>query len=198
MICRSYPVESAEFRKGLFGLDEGHHTKVEKLAKTVEWFVRVLVYNDAKTGKALMLSGGPGVGKTHVAKAIYRYVSSFGPDICRLHGDKHPTPLWLDWPRVAELEKQDQFEDVLYEVERCRVLFLDDIGSESDRFRSGTAASRLRVILSRSERKWVLATTNLTRAALDKNYDSRVADRFNAFRWLNLADVPSYRGKRNL
>lgn len=198
MICRSYPVESAQFRRDLFGLDESHHEKVEKLAKTGEWFVRVCSHNDASKGRALMVSGDPGTGKTHTMRAIYRYVNSFGVDIMQLHGGKHPFPLWLDWPRVAEIEKAEQFDDVLYEIERSRIIFVDDIGSESDRFRSGIGASRLRVLLSRTESKWMMATTNLTRTALLNTYDARVADRFKAFRWLGLHGVPSYRGNQKL
>lgn len=195
MICRSYPAESQQFRRDLFRLNEAHHEKVEKLAKAGEWFVRVCAHDHAAGGRALMISGDPGTGKTHVMKAVYRYIGTFGVDICFLHGGKHPLPLWLDWPRIAEIEKQSEFEDVIYEVERSRVLFIDDIGSESDRFKSGVGASRLRLILSRTESKWIMATTNLTKTALLDTYDARVADRFKAFRWLGLHGVPSYRGK---
>lgn len=167
---------------------------VKRLAKAGEWFVRASSHNDASRGRALMLSGDPGVGKTHVARAAYRYVCAFGVEICFLQG-KHPYPLWLDWPRVAELEKQSDFEDVLYEIDRSRILFVDDIGSESDRFKTGVPASRLRVLLSRTENKWILATTNLNREALFQTYDARVADRLRGFYWLNMAGVPSYRGK---
>lgn len=180
----------------MFGLDENHHERVKALAICAEWYVRAISNNDASRGRLLALAGSPGTGKTRVARSIYRYVCSWGVDICFKHGGKHLMPVWIDWPNIAEADDQRDFSEACSELERSRFFVLDDIGSESDRFKNGVAASRLRRILSRNENKWIVVTTNLSREECFKFYDARIVDRLKEFHWFQLRDVPSYRGKR--
>jgi len=194
-LCLGLPSESAEFRGRLFRLDETHHPKVTSLAKAGERFVRKIAHNDFRTGRRLILSGPPGTGKTKVAWAIYRYVKAFSADIAWNHGGKHFEKKWIDWPDVAETDKESDFEDLCQEIGESEFIVLDDVGSETDRFKSGLPASRLRRVLSRTEKKWIIVTTNLPKAELLNLYDARVADRFKVFKWLSLDGVPSYRSK---
>lgn len=194
-LARGWPAKSPEFRKALFNLDESHHERVKALAICGEWFVRAIANNDSSRGRCLMIAGDPGTGKTHVARGIYRYVGAFGPDIAVKFG-WHPMATWVDWSDVAEADKQEKFEDVVYELDRSKFFILDDIGSESDRFKNGVAASRLRRILSRNEGKWIVATTNLTQTECFEFYDARIVDRLKEFHWFQMKGVPSYRGKR--
>lgn len=194
-LCRSLPTESPEFRKSLFRLDEGHHPKVKTLAITGERYVRKIAHNDFKTGRDLVLSGPPGSGKTHVARAIYDYVQAFGVDICFKHGGRHPSPIWIDWPNVAEADDQSDFLEICYRLETSRLIIFDDIGSETDRFKTGIPTSRLRRVLSLIEGCWAVVTTNFTKEEFFDAYDARTIDRLRAFKWLSLEGVPSYRTK---
>lgn len=195
ILARGWPTESPEFRKELFRLDETHDPRVKDLALCGEWYVRALANNQREQGTTLMLSGPAGTGKTHIARAIYRYVQAWGVDIMDRHNGKHPMARWIDWPDIAEADDQTDFEDACYEIDRSNFFVLDDIGSESDRFKNAVPTSRLRRILSRTEGKWIIATTNLPREECLNFYDTRVADRLDSFRWFTMPNVPSYRSK---
>lgn len=95
---------------------------------------------------------------------------------------------------LAEVEQQP-FTDLLQDIGESQIIFLDDVGSEADRFRSGESATRLRRVLAKAESKWLLITTNLSQAEFSNVYDIRVSDRLNGAHWCQLSDVPSYRPK---
>jgi len=167
------------------------------LALAAEWYVRALSVNDLSKGRCLAISGSPGCGKTKTARGIYRFASAFPADIILAHKINHWATLWIDWPNVAEVDDEDDFEEELRKLGESRFVVVDDIGSETDRFKSGLPASRLRRILSHIERTkmWAVFTSNLSKAELVDLYDVRVADRFEAYQWMELGDVPSYRPK---
>jgi DNA replication protein DnaC len=194
-LALGWPHSSPEFRQRLFGMNE-HHPRVKELTICGEWFVRSIANNQRSEGTALMISGPPGTGKTHVARSIYRYVGAWGVDILLRNKLKsHPNAKWVDWPDIAEADDQTGFLDACRDIEESGFFVLDDIGSEADRFKNSVPTSRLRRILSRTEGKWILATTNLTREECLNAYDARVADRLQAFKWFILPDVPSYRAR---
>lgn len=139
------------------------------------------------------MAGSPGCGKTHVARSIYRFAQAWGPDLIITHRLCHWAALWIDWPAVAEAQDESMFADILYQLGGATFVAIDDVGSESDRFRSGVAAARLRRVLSRAENKWVVMTSNLGLEGLLDCYDARPADRLRAFQWLDVGEVPSYR-----
>lgn len=173
------------------------HPGARQLAAAGEWYVRAISNNDTSRGKEFCFSGSTGCGKTHAARAIYRFVQAWGPDILLKHRAPHWASMWVDWPNVAELDDEDDFKDIRQQVADATFIVLDDIGSESDRFKNGVPASRLRRILSEIERKWVVVTTNLSLDELLRTYDARTADRFRAFQHVSIGRVESYRPKLN-
>lgn len=183
-----------EFRRKLFDMDESH-PGASKLAQSGEWYIRAISNNDLSRGRDFGISGSTGCGKTHVARGIYRFVQAWGVDICFAQRRSHWGSMWIDWPNVAELDDEEDFKDVRYELERATFVVIDDLGSETDRFKNGVSASRLRRVLSLIEHKWVVLTTNLTLPEMIESYDIRVADRLRAFNWVELGNTPSYRSK---
>lgn len=188
-------VQNPQFRADLLRLDESHHPKVEELAKAAEWLIRAMSVNDLSRGRCFGFSGSPGCGKTKVARGIYRFAMSNGPDLLWAQKRSKWAALWLDWPNIAERDDETDFLDARQQLEDASFVVLDDVGSETDRFKTGLPASRLRRILSivESNKTWCVVTSNMSRGELVDLYDSRVADRFIGFQWLNLGNVPSYR-----
>lgn len=185
---------SDEFRRTVFGLDESHHSKVRLLGSAGEWYCGLL--RRKGTSKAsLAISGSSGSGKSHTARCIKKFAESWGPEIILAKHLSHWSCLWVDWVRIAESSDESKYEDLLYQINESSFIVLDDVGSETDRFKNGVCGSRLRRVLTELENKWVILTCNGTQKEIMEFYDVRVADRLRSFRWLELGDVPSYRPK---
>lgn len=124
----------------------------------------------------------------------YRFLRGHGVD---LWPRWYPTPTsarMAVWSRVVSqgpLGWQD-FED---EVKAARFVFLDDIGSEADKFRTGEPAERLRTILDLCATKWLMISTNMTRETFGRAFDSRVQSRLEQAAVLDMTGVPDYRPK---
>lgn len=178
----------------LFQMDESHHPAVGQMTRAAEWFVRRMRGPNPKP-HTLVLSGSTGCGKTHIAKRINAFSESYGVDIILTKKLFHWSSCWIDWPRIAEADDEEDFLEMLRRIDESSFVILDDVGSESDRFKNGIPASRLRRVLAQAKRQWLVMTCNFDmRTMLDK-YDARVADRFQAFQWVEVGTVPSYRSK---
>ncbi len=190
-------VFNPEFRKALLQLDEGHHPKVQEMAIAAEWYVRALSVKDLSRGRGIVFSGAPGCGKTKAARGIYKFARSFGADIIESHKISHWATLWIDWPNVAESDDEDDFKDARQQLEQATFVVLDDVGSETDRFKTGLPTSRFRRVLSIIEQAkiWTVITSNLDKTKLLERYDARNSDRIDAFQWMEMGSVPSYRPK---
>lgn len=164
------------------------------MAAAAEWFVRTLRGPEPRPA-TLVLSGSTGCGKTHTARKIHTFARDYGPDIILSKKLAHWSALWLDWTAIAESDDEDDFRDVLYQISQSTFIALDDVGSESDRFKNGIPASRLRRVLSEMKRQWIVVTCNLSQSEMIAQYDVRIADRLEKFQWVELGEVPSYRPK---
>lgn len=72
-----------------------------------------------------------------------------------------PQVRYADWNRWANLDVADEGDNLAFE-DLCEpdVLFLDDVGAEPDRYRSGLALANLTSLLSRREHRWTALTMN--------------------------------------
>lgn len=82
----------------------------------------------------------------------------------------------------------------MHDVCDASLVIVDDLGTETDQFRSGAPTQRLCELLNACERKHLWATTNVPPAGWAAKWDQRVEDR------LLSADVvvvkaPSYRSE---
>ena len=96
------------------------------------------------------------------------------------------------WSRVVQLERF-QWDDIEVATQRARMVLIDDVGSETDRFRTGEPAERLRVILDLCAGKWLLITTNVPKAKFADVFDVRVQSRLERAVVLDRVGVPDYR-----
>lgn len=77
----------------------------------------------------------------------------------------------------------------------CSLVALDDIGAESDRFRSGLSLDRLTQVLTRrcDARIYTLITTNIMPIDWEGKFGARVADRLlRGSTVCDLSNVPSF------
>lgn len=123
--------------------------------------------------RLLVVAGQTGHGKTHAMRGVSRFA--------RAAAEPTATILWADWPDLARriVENDEPMWSVLYDSIEADLLLLDDVGAESDKYKTGEAADGLCQLLSRRENKWTMITTNIDPMAWAKKFDVRVTDRLN-------------------
>jgi len=116
------------------------------------------------TPKLLVICGNNGTGKSKTLRGLFDYfracrMEAWGRGFWKLGP---PDVKLADWSRWATLPLTEAdggrplFED-LFDPD---VLLLDDVGVDTDRFRSGEALVNLTTLLTRREGKWTALTTN--------------------------------------
>lgn len=178
------------------GLNEGHHPKVKQLAISCDLFLLSALMGIRDKGTWLVVEGNTGSGKSHCAKRLRTFYNGSKIEFFTGGGREHvPNAVWGDWPEVAGC-KDEAFDDFISEVCCAKLIILDDIGAEEEKYRSGAPAARLARVLERCDGKWLFATTNVPAEQWRDRWDQRVSDRLNAANRVTLFDVPSYRGKK--
>jgi DNA polymerase III delta prime subunit len=192
---------SSDWRARHIGLDETHHPQVAKLAMTAEAFCRHSIRNTNRRVKWLILGGMTGCGKTHAAKRISRrfkdcrswaWEKQFWPAM--------PNAEFWRWQELADMEEDDwkrvcQEIDGVGQVRGIDLLVLDDVGAETDRFKSGVPTARLQQVMDTMEHRWLLITTNVPKDQWAERWDKRIASRMEASSYISLFNVPDYRPK---
>jgi DNA replication protein DnaC len=151
---------------------------VQFMADAVQDWCMNLARN-GKDGRCIVLTGPFGLGKTECLRAAAKYTRDVRMAIWP---EPWPRPLqflsvnWADFIREqVENDNHEQMEDLT----QSDVVFLDDIGSEEDRFKSGSPARILGDVLGKMERKFIFITTNIdpVNSGWAKRWDGRVEDR---------------------
>jgi DNA replication protein DnaC len=173
--------------------------KHKTAGESAERFLRLSLKDDRRNGSWLILAGRTGCGKTHLARAVQRLFNSsliehaskgFFPN----RTDLPWAPFWR-WPDVCGFD-DGQFEGWFSDwVQPAILVVLDDIGAETDRYRSGVPNERLQRVLDVCERKWLLLTTNAETAKWQERFGARNADRMMAARRVTMFEVESWRMK---
>ncbi len=146
------------------------------MADCVENWCRRVQAND-RSSLSLVLAGVFGCGKTKALRDAYRYVHAIYMDVWPSKWPKPINIIRIDFPafvhEVAINDNQGHYED----VRAGDVVFIDDIGAEEDRFRSGAPARLLGDLLGALESKFTFITTNIEPAGWRDRWDGRVEDR---------------------
>lgn len=133
----------------------------------------------------LLLSGGFGTGKTHLAAAIANFALAHGVETIFL-----TVPDLLDWLRYSYQSKDETFEDRFEELRNAHLLVLDDLGAQNA---TGWAEEKIFQIINYRylNRLPTVITTNTDLDDLDGRISSRLqdADRVTLIR----INAPDYR-----
>lgn len=178
------------------GLNEDHHPKVKHLAISCDLFLMSALLEIREKGTWLVIEGNTGCGKSHCAKRLRTFYNGSKIEFWQGGGREHiPNALWGYWPEVVGWD-DDDFDDFVSEACGAKLVILDDIGAEEEKYKSGAPAARLARVLERCDGRWLFATTNVPSANWRDRWDQRVSDRLLAGGRVTLFDVPSYRGKK--
>jgi len=122
------------------------------------------------SGKNLLLTGGCGLGKTHLALAIAGEIALKGYDVICGSAQNIITKAVRD---SSSWDSTGEYVDRLLE---CDLLVIDDLGVEFSSPMNSTMVYNI-IDTRIKERKSTVFTTNLDFAAAEKRYDPRVVSR---------------------
>ena len=120
----------------------------------------------------LLLQGGYGTGKTHLAAAVANFVLSLGFPTLFL-----TVPDLLDWLRATyETGEEDSYSERLDEIRNVKLLVLDDLGTQNA---TPWACEKLYQIINHryTLKLPTLVTTNQDLNEIDDRISSRLQDR---------------------
>lgn len=150
---------------------------VQEMADAVENWCKRVRDNEKTVGRLIILIGVFGSGKTECLKGAQRYISDIYMVMYPRTWKKPINSTTISWPKfVVELEENKNFEHYA-DVTSCDVVFIDDIGAEDDRFRSGSASRLLGQLLGDLADKFVFITSNIPPDKWSEKWDGRVEDR---------------------
>lgn len=168
------------------------HPEVQVMADAAEVFCRLWFKND-HSKPMLVLAGNPGCGKTHVAKAVYKFAVKMAMAAfdSRAWGERSvPSSRCLSWPLVCS-EINEKRYGLVEDLIDHDLAVIDDVGAENDPWK--VCADRLCQILSRREGRFTLVTTNIQPKDWAERFDARISDRlFRQSMVVDLSQVPSY------
>jgi DNA replication protein DnaC len=162
------------------------------MAQTAEKFCgRWFVNNTDRS--LLVLCGESGCGKTHTAKAIFRFAqlaSLKAYETGKWELGRVPTSFFVSWPEATDGFKSGEY-GAMEDMMKDDLIVLDDLGAEHDP--SKNAVNKLCQVLSRRERKFTVVTTNIKPEEWSDRFDVRIADRLlRNSQVINLFAVDSY------
>lgn len=148
-----------------------------------------------RQASTLVLSGDSGTGKTMMSNRTRAWVEGHAVSMAMKGGwPRVPSVEWVDWVDWWDRKQDGRPCRDIGEMMATDCLFLDDIGAESDRYKSGESTALLCQILGKRERKYNIITTNIPRDQWSDKFDKRVYDRLkrNGAVYLNFWNVKSY------
>lgn len=171
---RVSPLQTAWQRKWL---DLESTAEIQLMANDVtEWGKRFFDRASIKP-RHFMLCGQPGTGKTHTARKIYQWAKRMAIPAWEAGKWPHPPRVVLfEWAKVV-FESNENFKDWLFRVDDCDAIFIEDIGAEIDRFKTGEPAERFREVMNEFKDRWLFLTSNVMPEHWASHWDDRIADR---------------------
>ena len=171
-------------------------SKAEALTMFAETFIKGVCLNSDTAPRWAVIAGPCGTGKSHVAKSCSRFFKTNAIELFVegpwRTGSEIPFGYFRDW-KVLTTRNDFDFDDAMNLIDAAGFVVLDDVGSETDRFRSGLPTERLLRALDARQDKFLMITTNAPLAQWPKAFDNRVASRLGAAMYFDTTGIPDYR-----
>lgn len=153
---------------------------IQFMADAVEnWCLNLSCYGN--DGRTIIISGPFGCGKTRCLRAARRYVQDIRMEVWPQYWKAPARSESANWGTFSTMVEDDAIagRDMLGDLLSGDVIFLDDIGAEQDRFKSGFPTRLLGDTLGSLEKRFVFITTNVSpmNDGWKKRWDPRVEDR---------------------
>lgn len=169
-----------KFRLQWLGDDPRSHPEVQQMRIETElWVKRCL--NDKLHGRLLVLSGRFGTGKSRVARKAVKAIQAMGiaawyEKLRRQTIAAHAFN-WSELAQIGPMERNDQ--SAWIDAVEVGAALIDDIGTEVDKFKSGSTTENLRLLLEARRDLWTIYTTNIPPDKWAECWDRRVDDRLH-------------------
>jgi DNA replication protein DnaC len=154
-------------------------------------------YRAIRISTTLILSGDSGTGKTMISNRLRAWVERMAIE-CAMSGgwNRSPSTEWVDWVDWWERYQDGRPCRDLSDIINADCLFLDDVGAESDRYKSGQSTAILCQVLGKRERKFTVLTTNVSKENWAEKFDTRVSDRLkrNGAVYVSFWNIKSFNG----
>ena len=131
--------------------------------------------------RRLVLSGRSGCGKTELAKSLFAWARALSfMSWEKGHYRQPPSVGFILWQEVCDRleDPRASMTELLADAVNESLLIVDDIGAESDRFKSGKSTDALCYLMTRRQDKgFTFLTTNVPPDGWQTKWDERVRDR---------------------
>lgn len=173
--------------------------QIQDAANIVEkWAARFA--RNKKDTRLLVIVGDYGVGKTEIAEHLKRWSKAVRSTIWGMGWTTPPRIEFVEFGKVAFLETaefRNWLEGHNTPGHETDLMFLEDIGAEVDKFRSGEPTERLREIFNDMKNRFMVVTTNVPSAQWETRWDGRIMDRLMRHsEIIEMTGVPSYQQAR--
>ena len=153
--------EALEWYRQFLGFHTADDPALEDALVSTAAFINSMVHHNHRARYWLTLVGPCGIGKTHLARAVYKLSYARGVD-CR----------FVRWSTALNYMRDGNHNYVL-ELAKFPMLVIDDIGAEHG---SEYGTQKLLELLDRRMGKWTFITSNLTMERFAE-LDNRIASR---------------------
>lgn len=175
---------------------ECHHPKVQEMADAVTALCGCWLSHT--NPHLLIVAGNSGCGKTLISRRALTFFSrsdKLAYDSGKWPGSKFPVTEFVHWPSLCiEIEEGVKESMAVRDVENADCVILDDIGAETDRYKSGFSTGLLARVLDGLKNKWGIITTNVHPSKWRERWDKRVEDRLlrHNSQIISMFDCPSF------
>ena len=150
--------------------------KIQLLDEEVERMVRVSAewardVRDGEKPRWLSLLGSSGTGKTHIAKALWNWLSKKED----FEDKAQYVPQWIYWPKLVEDLRSGNAYNRYRDMMRWKYLVLDEVCAENQ---TEFSTEKLHNLLGSRVGRWTIVTSNkraVDIATLDRRIASRMA-----------------------
>lgn len=175
------------------------HPDVQKLANAAQVFAKAW-FARKQGNRWRVVTGSVGTGKSRVARRLDKWFAASAYTAWEGWKDgssRLPSIVFIEWSQVGSTDTCDQrdWDFFVADVEHASVVIIDDVGVETDRFRSSIPTERLCHVLNRCDGKFLWLNTNLAPQEWATRWDARVEDRLLAGQIIEV-NAPSYRSER--